>query len=234
MKTASLHITKDILEDLYINQGLTIRECAECLGMPTHGSISGYLKKFGIKTRPGGGDFLRGNPINKGTQHFLGRKHTKEARKKMSESAKVKVFTDEHRANISKANKGRKQSKEWVEKRMIAHVGHTRSCGHKNPNWKGGIMHEPYCGVWGDKEYKWDIKKRDSFRCQNPDCWGTSDILCIHHIDYDKKHCHPDNLITVCHSCNIRANYQRRWHKSWYNAIMQRSGKTINNNRLNI
>ena len=106
--------------------------------------------------------------------------------------------------------------------------------GPLNSQWKGGKKSEPYCYSWKDSEFKSFIKERDSHRCQNPDCWKTFNNLSIHHIDYDKKNCHPDNLITVCVSCNSRANVDRRWHKSWYNAIMQRSGKTININQLNI
>jgi len=102
--------------------------------------------------------------------------------------------------------------------------------GELSHNWLGGIACEPYCPVWLDKEFKEDIKERDNFRCQNPDCWKTvsPDDLTLHHIDYDKKNCHPDNLITLCRSCNGRANIDRAWHTAWYAALMQRSGKLVN------
>ena len=61
---------KELLEDLYLNQGLSVRECAEKLGLPSHGGISWRLKKFGIKTRPN--RFKKGNQINKGRRHFGG------------------------------------------------------------------------------------------------------------------------------------------------------------------
>jgi hypothetical protein len=83
--------------------------------------------------------------------------------------------------------------------------------------WKGGISCEPYCSVWKDKEYKEDIKARDNYKCQNPDCWKTSEKLVIHHIDYDKKNCKPGNLITLCNSCNVRSNFNReRWQKLYF------------------
>ena len=225
MSTASLHITKPLLEELYLKQGLSIRECANVIGMPTHGPISWYLKKFDIKARAG--KFKKGNKCATINHNWLGRKHTKAARKKMSESAKVKVFTDEHRANLSKAFKKVVKTEEWKKKIGKAHRGHTRQCGHKNSNWQGGIQYEPYCSAWGDEEFREDIRERDNHQCQNPDCWGTGDRICIHHIDYEKRNCHPDNLITLCSSCNVRANYDREWHTAYYNAFMQRSGKTI-------
>ena len=96
--------------------------------------------------------------------------------------------------------------------------------GSSHPNWKGGISYEPYCDVWIDKEYKESIKDRDNYECQNPDCWGTSKRLSIHHIDYIKKNCCPENLITLCNSCNSRANKNRECHAAYYKRVMERRG----------
>ena len=104
-----------------------------------------------------------------------------------------------------------------------------RKSGDKHYNWKGGISCEPYCAVWLDKEFKESIKERDNYICQNPDCWGTSRRLTIHHIDYNKKNCSPTNLITLCNSCNIRANKDREWHKSFYRVIMENKYYKSNN-----
>lgn len=105
--------------------------------------------------------------------------------------------------------------------------------GENNGNWKGGISTEPYCTIWNNNGFRDEILERDNNRCSNPDCWNTAERLCLHHIDYDKKNCYPDNLITLCVSCNSRANIDRDWHTAWYGALMQRSGKSINNH-LNI
>ena len=94
--------------------------------------------------------------------------------------------------------------------------------GSGNPSWKGGKSLEGYCPIWKDKEYKSDIRNRDGNRCLNPYCDSKDPSdLTIHHIDYDKKNCHPSNLITVCRSCNARANFDRKWHKVWYQAVMR-------------
>ncbi len=94
--------------------------------------------------------------------------------------------------------------------------------GENSPNWKGGISCEPYCDVWLDKEFKESIKERDNYECQNPDCWGTSEKLCIHHIDYNKKNCSPENLITLCNSCNSRANKDREHHITRYQSVIRK------------
>jgi len=109
---------------------------------------------------------------------------------------------------------------EWGRNIGKAQTGHIRMCGSNNSNWKGGIGIEPYCDAWADKEYKADIKERDNSICMNPDCWNTSETLCLHHIDYDKKNCSPLNLITLCASCNARANFSRENHTFYYQDLM--------------
>jgi len=101
-----------------------------------------------------------------------------------------------------------------------------RMFGSGNPQWKGGITCEPYCEIWLDKEYKKDIKIRDQNICLNPYCnnFNTNDLV-IHHVDYNKKNCSPSNLITVCRSCNIKANIDRSWHQLWYKTILNKRYK---------
>jgi len=97
--------------------------------------------------------------------------------------------------------------------------------GAGNPSWKGGLSFEPYCEAWKDKEYKQAIRNRDGNKCLNPYCDSKNpNDLTIHHIDYDKKNCHPSNLITVCRSCNSKANKDRKWHKVWYQSIVYKRG----------
>jgi ribosomal protein S27E len=95
--------------------------------------------------------------------------------------------------------------------------------GAKNREWKGGISFEPYCDVWKDKEYKESIKERDDYTCQNPICsGGFKNDLTVHHIDYNKRNCHPNNLITLCRSCNGRANKDRDWCVDRYRLILSK------------
>lgn len=104
-------------------------------------------------------------------------------------------------------------------------------CGPKSSNWKGGISYEPYCDAWRDKEYKKSILERDDFRCQNTNCNKIYKRLNIHHIDYNKKNCHPTNLITLCISCNAKANFNRqKWQKIYKEVMVQRSIKNVDNN----
>lgn len=114
---------------------------------------------------------------------------------------------------------GRVVSVETRQKQSRIRIERGIAKGRNNWNWKGGISKEPYCQKW-TKEFKELVKQRDSYKCQNPDCWKKTNKLAIHHIDYDKKNCCLNNLITVCISCNTRANVDRNWHTSWYQAIL--------------
>ncbi len=99
-----------------------------------------------------------------------------------------------------------------------------KNSGSTHYNWRGGISCEPYCYEWSFKEFKDIIKERDGDKCLNPDCFGNIYRLGVHHIDYDKKNCEPQNLITLCRSCNSRANYNRKFWINFYNNIMAKRG----------
>lgn len=94
--------------------------------------------------------------------------------------------------------------------------------GSGNPNWRGGISYEPYCSIWTN-DLKDFIRFRDGDVCLNPCCKSLNKSnLVIHHINYIKKDCDPINLITLCNTCNTEANFNRKWHTSWYESIIYR------------
>ncbi len=126
------------------------------------------------------------------------------------------VCTRGHKSNVTWAH--------WSRGVRCRKCWYIDLSGSGHWNWKGGISCEPYCDVWLDKEYKEDIKKRDNHKCQNIYCWETSERLCIHHIDYDKKNCNPWNLITLCNSCNVRANKNRDYYTNYYTIVMKKRG----------
>jgi len=114
---------------------------------------------------------------------------------------------------------------DWIGGYRCPTCANIKMSGSGHPNWKGGISCEPYCDVWIDKDFKESIRERDNYTCQNPDCWRKDckdGALSIHHVDYNKKSCGPKNLITVCRSCNARANKDREWHKLWYQAVLSK------------
>ena len=102
--------------------------------------------------------------------------------------------------------------------------------GSNHPQWNGGTSFEFY-PIEFTKNLKDEIKKRDNYTCQNPDCSKKTKLcLCIHHIDYIKENCSNINLITLCNSCNSRANTDReKWKLMYQNIIEEKYAITVDN-----
>jgi len=138
---------------------------------------------------------------------MYGKHHTKEALEKMS-----KTFF--RKGNIP-YTKGIPRPKETRLKIRFALLG------EKSPCWQGGISFEPYTPEF-NRQLKELIRQRDGYQCQ---LCGMPEIenirkLDIHHIDYVKKNCLPDNLITLCRSCNGKVNNNReKWIKYFHDYI---------------
>ena len=229
-------ITKNKLKNLYLNQGMSMQKIADQLGLPTKGSLQRLMNEWNIPRRKG--KFQKGNTANpKSEISHIGERFGKliiisEQRKNGHRTMAFCLCDCGNYKSIivSRVSNGYTKScgclfttdrdPEWGRNIGKAQTGHTRMCGSNNSNWKGGIGIEPYCDAWADKEYKEDIKERDDSMCMNPDCWNTSETLCLHHIDYDKKNCSPSNLITLCASCNARANFSRENHALYYQDLM--------------
>ena len=123
----------------------------------------------------------------------------------------------EHRSFKTEFKKGNIRPEEWKEKTRFKLIGRKRPeiSGEKNPNWQGGISKKPYPFNF-NKELKELIKKRDNYICQI--CNKNPIRLVVHHIDYNKKNCNPDNLITLCYTCHCRTNYKRKYWIKYFNA----------------
>jgi hypothetical protein len=112
-----------------------------------------------------------------------GTHHSEEIRKKMSKSIKKAFLKPEIRKKLSES-----------------HIG------NKNFFWAGGLSKEPYSLDW-TKTLKRSIRERDKYTCQ----LCKDEGLCIHHIDYDKKNCNSNNLITLCRKCHNKTNFNREY-----------------------
>ena len=96
-----------------------------------------------------------------------------------------------------------KESKEKLSNSLKA----LNRIGEKAVNWKGGLSFEPYNNNWTDT-LKRSIRERDNYICQVCSKYGWV----IHHIDYNKKNCSPENLICLCKSCHAKTNHNRnKW-----------------------
>ena len=72
------------------------------------------------------------------------------------------------------------------------------------------------------EELKDKIRQRDNCQCQNCDMIEEEHIIVygrvldVHHIDYNKKNLKFDNLISLCQSCHMRTNFNRKYWQEYY------------------
>jgi hypothetical protein len=138
------------------------------------------------------------------------------------------------KALIGNKNGSKTRSPEWKEKIRVALNGHKVSeatrkkqsdkaklrTGEKSTNWQGGKSFEKYTVDW-TQTLKRAIRERDNYVCQ---ICGKEPSTHVHHIDYNKKNCNPENLITLCVSCHSKTNNHRNdWIKYFTVLIKGRS-----------
>ena len=136
--------------------------------------------------------------------------------KNMSESHKGKnnYFYGKHYYNEDNSFYGKHHTKKAKEKMRFAHLG------EKAPNWKGGKSFEPYTPEF-NRQLKELIRQRDDYKCQKCGMPEIENIekLSIHHIDYNKENCLPNNLIALCKICNSKVNFNRDYWTEYFKKI---------------
>jgi hypothetical protein len=119
--------------------------------------------------------------------------------------------------------------------RMAYNEGNKRckSCARKHeykdpsnhPNWLGGLSRLPYT-IEFNASLKESIRIRDGHKCQK--CGKTekqelkdfNKCLAIHHIDYNKENCSPENLISLCCECNTKSNKNRDFWFAYFTEVV--------------
>ena len=152
-----------------------------------------------------------------------GRKWKESSKKKLSLTKKGKPRSLETKLKISKGLKNhpcyknplrnikisqallKNPIKYWLGKKRLSMTG------NKNWNWKGGF-NEPYTIDWTNS-LRIAIRERDKYTCQICGTKQGDFAFDIHHIDYNKKNCNPNNLITLCRSCHTKTTHNRKWEK---------------------
>jgi hypothetical protein len=119
--------------------------------------------------------------------------------------------------NMSKAQIGKKHKKITKNKMSLSHGG------------TGNPYENNYYSGKFSKKLRTIIKERDNYTCQNPKCNCTKEEhykkynrdIEVHHIDYDRENCKENNLITLCHKCNIEANFNRDYYYAYYSYLIE-------------
>lgn len=154
------------------------------------------------------------------SEYRTGKLHTEETKMKISKIHKGKHISEEQKKKLSHAvsgNKnpfyGRHHTEESKQKISESNMGNF--VGEKNPSWLGGKSFELYTINW-TQELKRLIIDRDEHICQLCGVFKVDFSFDVHHINYDKKNCNPDNLITLCKKCHMKTNFNREHWKYFF------------------
>lgn len=129
-------------------------------------------------------------------------KHSDESKKKMSESSKGQIVTEETKLKLRQ-----------VVRR-----------GSDNNLWRDGASRIPYPKEFNE-QLKELVRQRDGNVCQecgkiNSELSGRLYKLDIHHIDYNKDNLSLNNLITLCRHCHNKTNFDREVWTEYFNLIL--------------
>lgn len=146
-------------------------------------------------------------------------KKSEEQRRKQSESMKghKPYNTIEGNRKISEAHKGIPRP-EYVKKKMSLKM--KLRTGSLASRWKGGYSIGKYSVDW-TKTLRISIRERDKYICQICRDNQGDRAFSVHHIDYNKLNCDPNNLVTLCVSCHIKTNSRRIYWKNYFNQIIK-------------
>lgn len=153
--------------------------------------------------------------------------HSNETKLKISLTKKgVKrktLVTEQERINRSNAQLGHLVSD--ITKRKLSKKNKGKSNiaikGEKHWNWKGGIEYQKYSINWTEN-LKRVIRERDHYICQICNNLQLNETFNVHHIDYNKNNCNPNNLITLCRKCHMKTNINREYWKLYLTNLLKK------------
>jgi len=117
------------------------------------------------------------------------------------------VPSEETRKKIGEKNKI--NTKRYFETHDIWNKGkeYPQLRGENHFNWKGGKSFRNYPRDWS-KALRQSIRQRDNYTCR---ICGVEPSIQVHHIDYVKNNCSPNNLVTLCRSCHTKTCFNREY-----------------------
>jgi len=165
--------------------------------------------------------------VKRGKPSYARTEEHKEKMSKLKVGSPESIKAGKMFSKMNSSKKGKTIEEIYGEDRAQEIRIKLRKYGPENNNWKGGKAKQKYSKEF-NQQMKNYIKKRDGYKCAR--CEITDEEarkldmfnrgLQIHHIDYDRNNSLPDNLITLCKTCNSRANGHRNYWIELYRRML--------------
>lgn len=203
-------VGREWLQDHYINQQLTTRECGKLLGC-SKSIVLSHLHENDIPARKELPPRIRA----KIRDRRLGKKARPETIEKLKASHIGQQRTLEQIEKSAAKHRGMKRSQQTRDNISKSLVGHPGLSGPNSVQWRGGASKKKYCSKFNVRVLR---KTRERFNRTCLIC-GTHENgrhLSVHHIDYNKMQgCNGKGwlLVTLCGSCHGKTCHER-WH--WF------------------
>lgn len=220
-KEKMLPLDINIVRDLYVNQNMTTKQIANRLQV-TERLIRTNMKRYHISTRPKGllktmvinnkgtidspvvGDILRGYDIGIKDKGYF-----------------VRVICP--RCKKERWQEMQHSKKSHLCKPCVTKLNGIKYSGEKASAWRGGLSFEPY-DVSFNNNLRQQIRDRDNHRCQLCGRPENGIKLAVHHIDYNKHHNTPENLVSLCSKagggCHSRTNSNREFWREFLSKLV--------------
>jgi len=168
-------------------------------------------KEWSSGIRVGGWKLSDKNKKNIGNAKIGDKNPSKQiwVRKKISNTLTGRKLSEEHRKKVVAILRKRCSSPEW--KKMMS----KKLSGENHYNWQGGKSFEIYSVDW-TKSLRISIRERDKYICRICGEKQGDKAFDVHHIDYDKQNCSPNNLITLCRKCHSKTYFNRSYWTDYF------------------
>lgn len=154
--------------------------------------------------------------------------HSQETIEKIRKGNKGKVVSDETKNKLRLYVTGKRflpigfhhseKTKNKLRDILIGKIYPERS-KENHPNWRGGSSNEHYPCEW-NRKLRDIVRERDGFLCQLCYVSQNGRKLAVHHIDYNKNNLSFNNLISLCHNCHTKTNFNREYYTEYFTNLL--------------
>jgi 5-methylcytosine-specific restriction endonuclease McrA len=168
--------------------------------------------------------YLKGRKITWANKISIGKKNSLKSKIASQKAVRNMLTKRPSRKGIKSkplSEETKKKISDTCKRKGIMPPKNVRAIRERNGAWKGGISFIPYTIDWTNN-LRISIRERDKYTCKICGEKQGDRAFSVHHIDYNKKNCNPENLVTLCIKCHTKTNHNRDY---WINYFKNIYGK---------